>query len=115
MLATAATGVTNPGVYWVPSSGFMADATFVGMSKAAPSRMAQHLASLLREAGDRGETVVVAGPGSLKAGQVCADALRLQPRPLPKLTLVFIGSAKDGAAVSQASAKVRCRFHHVLP
>ena len=114
-LATRATGVSNPHLYWVPSSGAIADATFVTMSKAAPSRMAHDLASMFKTVGANLGSVVVSGPGSRKAGQVCADALRLQTNPLPGLTVVFIGTAEDAEAARQAAAKAQCRFHHVLP
>lgn len=114
-MATQVSGNSNPEVYWVPSSGFTADATFVAMSKGAPSRMAHDLADFFRKSGDLERTVVVCGPGSRKAGQVCADALRLQSSPLPHLTVVFIGSAEDSLKASQAATKAQCRFHHLLP
>lgn len=114
-MATRVTGNSKPEVYWVPSSGFAADATFVALSKAAPSRMAHDLADFFRKSGDSERTVVVTGEGSRKAGQVCADALGLQNSPLSRLTVVFIGSAEDGLKASQAAAKAQCRFHHLLP
>lgn len=114
-LAARETGATNAEVYWVPSSGFTADATFVAMSKAAPSRMAHDLANFFKTAAADGKTVIVTGEGSRKAGQVCADALRLQTSPQPGLTVVFVGSAEDAEAARQASAKIQSRFKHVLP
>ena len=114
-LAAKVSGNSNPEVYWVPSSGFTGDATFVAMSKVAPSHMAYDLADFLRKSGDSERTVIVTGEGSRKAGQVCADALGLQTSPLPRLTVFFIGSAEDSIKASQAAAKVRCRFHHLLP
>ncbi len=86
---------------WVESSGAVADQTFIALSATKPSRQAKEFAKRI-SVGDVKEVVlVVSGPNSAKTKCVVADALKLQKKKLPKLTLCFIGEPDDEAEVAK--------------
>ncbi len=99
---SAATVVEPPfEIYFVPSSGFLANATFRTLSKTnGPSTIAKQLAAELRKPRAKLRTIVVAGPSDGKTKQVLLDALKLlEDEPQPNLRLVFVGNAKIASEI----------------
>lgn len=83
-------------VFYVPSSGALADATFVSMSKSSgPSAMAKQLAKIINNHQDAALNLCVGGPNADKSAQVTRDALRLVLAGHgPQLHLLYVGDAK---------------------
>ncbi len=89
-------------IFYVPSSGGIADATFVSLSKGSPSGMSQQLAETLGQATDKDVSIVVGGPNSAKTRVVVEGALQvLSGQDLTHLKLMFVGLADDVTAVNE--------------
>ncbi len=89
-------------VLHVPSSGGIADTTFISLSKGSPSGMSQQLAETLGRATDVDVSIVIGGPNSAKTRVVVEGALQLlDGRDLRHLNLMFVGLANDVSAVEK--------------
>jgi hypothetical protein len=101
-------------LFFVPSSGWIADHTFIAASKLdGPSATARQLATVLASA-ERGPVqLIVTGKSEPKTIQVIRDAFQLFPEAdLSNLDFTFIGSSKASAEVEKFVAASRCKYHH---
>jgi len=89
---------------YAPSSGAIADETFVLTSKAkGPSAMAKTLGKLFRNADSQPLVIAVSGPSNTKTVQVIKDALVVTKKSeLSKLKLVFVGGESAAKEVEAA-------------
>ena len=88
----------------VPSSGAIADETFIATSKLrGPSAIAKQLARVLEAADSSQLIIVVTGPSDAKTAQVIRDALAATGKTsLPLLTLVFVGGERASSEVQDS-------------
>jgi len=102
--AKAVSGSFN--FFYVPSSGAIADQTFIAMSKTkGPSGIAKQLGKGISHSDTESLVVAVSGPSSDKTVQVIQDAIRSTgKKSLPKLKLIFVGN-DDGAKTLDADLK----------
>lgn len=101
-------------LFFVPSSGWIADRTFIAASKInGPSATARQLATVL-EGAERGPVqLIVMGKSEPKTVQVIRDAFQLFPEAdLSNLDFTFIGSSKASAEVEKFVAASRCKYHY---
>jgi hypothetical protein len=100
-------------LFWVPSSGFIADRTFIAVSKGqGPSRIAQQLAEALTNA-QRGKfQITVCGKAEAKTLQVVKDAFDiLAGVDLHDLDFTFVGTPHASQRVAKWVAAVGGTFH----
>jgi len=96
----------NFNFFYVPSSGTIADLTFITTSKTkGPSTIAKQLGKGIGHSDTEPLLVAVSGPSSEKTVQVIQDAIKSTgKKSLPKLTLIFVGN-DDGAKTLDADLK----------
>jgi hypothetical protein len=100
-------------LFFVPSSGWIADRTFIAASKInGPSATARQLATALASA-ERGPVqLTVTGKSEPKTIQVIKDAFEaFQEGDLSNLDFTFIGSSKASAEVAKLVAASKCKYH----
>ncbi|MBI2211969.1 MAG: hypothetical protein HYU47_15455 [Deltaproteobacteria bacterium] len=100
-------------LFYVPSSGPIADATFIALSHTTgPSAMAQEIAKLLAR-GESGELrLAIAGDNSAKTQRVVLDALKLnEGKKLKGLELLLIGSSDIRNSLQEATEKLGGTFY----
>jgi len=96
--AGAAVGdMTDFFVMEVPSSGMVADETFISLSKTAgPSRIAKDVGEILGSPEMKGKKILLYGPNSKKTSRVAIDALDLSKETdLTGFTFLFCGDKSD--------------------
>jgi len=99
-------------VFRVPSSGAIADATFITLSKGSPSAMSEQLAQVLASAEAEEVKIVIGGPNSSKTRVVIDGALTLlEGQKLTHLQLMFVGADDDAEAVGPAVSSAGGRFY----
>ncbi len=97
-------------VILVPSSGAIADATFIAVSASTPSAMAHDIAEYISRDRRAPVNLVFTGPNSAKTKRVLVDALRLAGAPLGHVSVVFIGSSSDAEDVQSAVSKSGAKY-----
>jgi hypothetical protein len=110
--AEVGTASNQDHVFFVPSSGWLADRTFIAMSgSSGHSSISQQLEQGL-EAAERGALqVTVAGKSEPKTVQVIKDAFRaLGSKQLPNLDLTFVGTAKTSEEIAKLVAAVGATY-----
>jgi hypothetical protein len=113
--AAAKATASNFHFFYVPSSGLIADQTFITVSRTkGPSAMAKQLAKGIRGSDTEPLFVAVSGPSSEKTVQVIQDALKsTNKKSLPMLTLIFVGG-DDAAKTLEADVKgIQAAFVYV--
>lgn len=97
-------------VILVPSTGVIADATFIAVSATTPSAMAQDIAGHISRGRGAPVNLLFAGPNSAKTKRVLLDALRVAGPPLSHVSVVFIGSSSDAEDVQSAVSKSGAKY-----
>ena len=83
--------------FYIPSSGGMADSTFIAMSKSSgPSAMVKQLVSELVKGTNSNYKLAVSGPSSVKTYQVIKDAfVLLNEKKLNHLDFMYVGAESN--------------------
>lgn len=104
---------TKQNVFYVPSSGFIADRTFMAASAMnGPSRSAKELAWWMTIAADCPLQLTVAGKNEAKTLRVIQDAFDLiGDRDLHGLDFTLVGSTSAAARVEKRVRAVGGTFH----
>ncbi len=98
---------------YVPSDGVIADATFIGLSKTAPSAMAKRLASLMSNGSRNTTKLLVSGPNSTKTKLIIKNAFKINNgKKLPKLTLMYAGASGGVSNLRAMAKRVGAKFHY---
>ncbi|MBS0422393.1 MAG: hypothetical protein JSR66_32100 [Proteobacteria bacterium] len=100
-------------VFFVPSSGWVADRTFITLSKSAGySALSRKLAEGLAAADSTPVRVIVAGKSEAKTLQVISDAFRsIATKQLRLLDFTFVGTAKASEQIASLVAAVGGVYH----
>lgn len=103
----------DEGLFYIRSSGLIADSTFIAASlNGGGSATSEQLALLLLQARDRPTQVTVAGGNEAKTLRVIKDAFDSAGQvDLSLLNFTFVGSAKAAARVEKWVAAVHGVFH----
>jgi hypothetical protein len=103
-------------VFYVRSSGLIADSTFIAASlNGGGSAMSEHLAFLILQARDHSFRITVAGGNEPKTLRVIKDAFdSAGATELPLLDFTFVGSPKAAARVEKLVKEVHGTFHSRL-
>jgi hypothetical protein len=104
---------TKQNIYFVPSSGFIADRTFIAVSVAnGPSAPAKELASWLMIAEECPLQLTVAGKNESKTVRVIKDALvYIGKVELHALDFTFVGSQSAASSVEKLVTATGGTFH----
>lgn len=90
-------------VFMVPSSGTVADETFISASKLEPSEMSKQLSQLFATSETQEVKIVVGGPNSTKTTAVVVGAATLlEGKSFEHLSVLFVGEASDARLVREA-------------
>jgi hypothetical protein len=110
-LATGATQEET--VFFIPSSGLIADSTFIAASlSGGGSAMSEQLALLILQARDRATQITVTGANETKTLRVIRDSFEsVGLVDLSLLDFTFIGSPKAAAHVEKIVKAVHGTFH----
>ena len=97
----------------MPSSGWIADSTFIALSKSSgSSAIARQLATILAGAERSPLQLAVVGKAERKTIQVIKDAFaQLEASDLSNLDFTFIGSPKASAEIARLVAATKCKYH----
>jgi len=100
-------------VFFVPSSGWVADRTFITLSKSAGySALSRKLAEGLAAADSVPVRVTVTGKSEAKTVQVINDAFRsIATKQLRFLDFTFVGTAKASEGIANLVAAVGGAYH----
>jgi hypothetical protein len=106
-------GTTREQVFYIRSSGLIADSTFIAASlNGGGSAMSEHLAFLILQARDHSYQITVAGGNEPKTLRVIKDAFdSAGVVDLHLLDLTFVGSSKAAARVEKLVKAVHGTFH----
>lgn len=100
-------------IFWVPSSGSLADATFNTVSKANGSNTSLRLAKLMGKGAFKPTFVAVSGPNGAKVRRVMKDAFEEQTTKLNRLMLLYIGEPQDLEELEKQAVELGIRFHYI--
>jgi len=102
-------------LYYVPSSGSIADATFIALSKSSgTSSTAEDLSVKLKQAAVSKKPVSVGGPNPQKTAEVILNAANLcGENDLSGLTLLYVGSSKYSAIINEAVSNKGVKYQFV--
>jgi hypothetical protein len=100
-------------VFYIRSSGLIADSSFIAASlNSGGSAVSEQLAFLILQAADHPYRITVAGGSEVKTMRVIKDAFDSAGAvQLPNLDLTFIGSAKAATRVEKLVTAVHGTFH----
>jgi hypothetical protein len=104
---------TNENLFYIRSSGVIADGTFIAASlNTGGSALSEKLAYLILQAQDRPYQITVVGANETKTMRVIKDAFdSAGATELPQLDFTFIGSTKAAARVAKLVTAVHGTFH----
>ena len=99
-------------LFYIPSSGEIADATFITVSKTrGPSSIAKQLSKILRSAENSSSSLAVSGPSDAKTAQVLTDAIRLlRGAKLDHVAIIFVGSKASASDVEAQVTSTGAKF-----
>ncbi len=100
-------------IFWIPSSGSLADATFNTVSKANGSTTSLNLAKLMGKGAFKPMYIAISGPNSAKVRRVIKDAFEEQTTKLGRLTLLYIGEPQDLEGIEKQATELGVRFHYI--
>jgi hypothetical protein len=109
----AETANTGEFVFFVPSSGWVADRTFITLSKSAGySALSRRLAEGLAAADKAPVRLTVTGKSEAKTVQVINDAFRsIGTKQLQLLDFTFVGTAKASEQIAHLVEAVGGAYH----
>ena len=98
-------------VFYIASSGGIADSTFIALSKSEPSGDGKQLAQLIQSSVSSPVNVVVVGPNSAKTSIVIKNAADLSKGgQFPNFHLVFVGDETDSAELQGLITALGAKF-----
>lgn len=100
-------------IFWVPSSGSFADATFNTVSKVNGTPTSVKFSELIRKGAFKPIYVTISGPNSAKVRQVIKDAMDEQTTKLSRLTLLYIGEPLELEPLQKQATDLGIRFHYI--
>lgn len=106
-------GHNNVELFWVTSSGSMADSTFNALSGMTPSKTAMRLSEIMARGGLKQVDLAVSGPNSAKVRRVIMDAFDEQVTRLPKLYILYLGDPKEVAELEKKAVAANVRLYHI--
>ena len=100
-------------IFWVPSSGSFADATFNTVSKVNGSPTSVKFSKIIGKGAFKTTYVAISGPNSNKVRQIIKDAMTDQTTKLSHLILLYIGEPLELEDIQKQAADLRIRFHYI--
>lgn len=106
-------GHSDVEIFWVTSSGSIADATFNTVSKVNGSGTSIKFSQLIGKGAFKATYVAISGPNSAKVRRVIKDALDEQTTKLSRLTLLYIGEPLELDDIQKQATDMGIRFHYI--